>query len=112
MKSSASVSLNRGNFRSAPRIQNPSRFNRLTRWWPMNPPAPQTRATLPPDGFEDILVLQHRVWGYPELLHAVTHATALRVTPMSHPSLWDQRHALQSRDFRPPTAPNSEVQQG
>src|SRR5258708_17573821 len=37
-----SVSLNRGSFKSAPRTQKPSRFNRLMRWLPMNPPAPHT----------------------------------------------------------------------
>src|SRR5258706_6637924 len=41
-KSSAAVSENSGNLRSTPRTQKPSRFRRLTRWLPMNPPAPQT----------------------------------------------------------------------
>src|SRR5436190_13926477 len=43
-KSSASVSAYSGNFRSTPRTQKPSRFSRLTRCDPMNPPAPHMRA--------------------------------------------------------------------
>src|SRR5258708_38298303 len=51
MKASASVSLNRGSFKSAPRTQKPSRFNRLMRWLPMNPPAPHTSALFIPFSF-------------------------------------------------------------
>jgi hypothetical protein len=38
------VSENSGGLRSTPLTQNPSLFILLTRWLPMNPPAPQTRA--------------------------------------------------------------------
>jgi glycosyltransferase involved in cell wall biosynthesis len=43
-KSSASISENSLNFKSTPRTRKPSRFSRLTRWSPINPPAPQTNA--------------------------------------------------------------------
>jgi hypothetical protein len=38
------VSENSGGLRSTPLTQNPSLFILLTRWLPMNPPAPQTTA--------------------------------------------------------------------
>src|SRR4051812_29793232 len=44
MKSSAWVALKSGNLRSTPRTKKPSFFRRFTRWDPMNPPAPRTRA--------------------------------------------------------------------
>src|SRR5947209_20623204 len=44
MKSSAWVGLKSGNLRSTPRTKKPSFFRRFTRWDPMNPPAPRTRA--------------------------------------------------------------------
>src|SRR3954451_6356818 len=41
--SSASTSVYSGYRRSTPRTQYPFSFSRVTRWWPMNPPAPVTQ---------------------------------------------------------------------
>src|SRR5262249_30618560 len=107
MKSSASVSLNRGNLRSAPRTQKPSRFSRLTRWWPMKPPAPHTSAAFAIIGFEDIslapsyFVIRCTHFGQCGRLNAgepgLGHATALRVKRTS-PEVAANRAARRERD--------------
>src|SRR5262244_3720323 len=48
MNSSAAVGANSGFLTSTPLTHAPSAFSRLTRWLPMNPPAPQTTTCLIP----------------------------------------------------------------